>query len=410
MALVGAAQFLLEVIGMESATGQIDKFQKVASGGSRKLTDNMEKQAKTIGKTVGAFAALGAALPGIFGELIANSAVADSVFGGFMDVLGGFVDIALNALMPVLQPMLDLAVQFLTWFQTLPAPVQAVIGILIILVPAIIGVSIALTVLEAAGGPIILIILAIIAVILVVMYVWQHWGDIVHWFTEHIVNPLVGFFSPIVNFLRGILMPILTLLGGMFNWLGGVMMWWIEHVVLPMVGILGGVWNAVVSGFKWLVNQALGAAQFFGNLLISFVNMLLDGIAGFLNLFINGINYLIDGLNAVADKLKLPLIGHLGLVSFGHLAPLALPRLEAGGEIVQSGLAMVHKGEVYSGVGAAAVGGFGALNLTQHIYLDSTTAATAASAAATQNELVQLFKQLGELSGQRLAETVRRRT
>lgn len=404
MALVGAAQFLLEVVGLPGATSQLDKFQKVAQGGAKKVNDTMDRQAKTVGKTVGAYAAFGAALPGIFGELISSSSVADSVFGGFMDVMGGFADVALNALMPVFQPILDLAVQFLQWFQTIPAPVQALIGVLILLVPAIIGVSIAMTVLEGAGGPIIAIIVAIIAAVLAITFVVQHWGEIMDWLKKNILDPVVNFLTTVFGPVAAWLVKEFTPLYEFFKWLWdnivqGII-WFVKTIVVPMAKLLIDTWVAVVNFFKPLVDFFKGIWDGIVGGLRWLWNLFRPIIQGILDLVVGLVNGLIAGANAIG--------GLFGV----HLNPITtpiLPTLKEGGEVLKTGPAIVHRGEVFSGVPAGGgAPSMGTLHMEQHFHFDTGMTA-AATQPEVQNQLRDLFAQLGVMQGQRILETVRRR-
>lgn len=80
-------------------------------------------------------------------------------------------------------------------------------------------------------------------------------------------------------------------------------------------GAILGVWDAIVGGIKVAIN----------------------GLIGILNTAIRGINTLIHGYN------KIPFAPNIGDIP-------SIPTLEHGGVVSRTGLALVHRGEVFSGV------------------------------------------------------------
>ncbi len=69
-----------------------------------------------------------------------------------------------------------------------------------------------------------------------------------------------------------------------------------------------------------------------------------EAINSIIGLVEQGLNSLIGGINALGDAISaIP-----GVPGIPDIPPISIPRLEGGGEVLKSGLAVVHRGEVFS--------------------------------------------------------------
>ena len=140
------------------------------------------------------------------------------------------------------------------------------------------------------------------------------------------------------------IMPALT---GMFPRMAGAMTFISAHPL--MIGLLAG--GAIIAGLILLEKKfgiVSGAVEALGD---AFSWAWENGIKPAINFILGGVEMLARGLAAPFTLLnKIPGVGNL--IPDG-IANIRLPRLDVGGTVLQSGIAVVHRGEVVSPAGGS---------------------------------------------------------
>jgi hypothetical protein len=423
MVVLGSAEFLLKISGLGDALKATGAFQDSVIKTTAKVTEGTKSMSAGAWAMVGAFAGAGAAISNVFMAIIRTSAVASSLLGAFGAILGAIADTVLISLLPVFLPLLQLLADFATWLQTAPPGIREFIAIMLIAVPVIIAVAVAITVLDAAMFPVIVVILAVAAAVAFAIFIWKNWDAIVRGFQV--------MFKAFFTVFAAIGITIVVVLTGIYNafkltWtaISIVLKWFLDTWILPfvksltfwwnilMTGLMILVkffqtaWNLIVAGVRWFANLYLGIWETIINGVIGGINLFLSGFESFVNFFIAGVNAIVDGVNAVAAAVGLPTLGHLGTVTIGLISPVRLPRLETGGEVLQTGAAVVHRGEYVGKPSAFAP----PVNITiSNTIQMRTMAEDIFSRPGFKRELEDLFRSLGDMAGQRTLETIRRR-
>lgn len=150
------------------------------------------------------------------------------------------------------------------------------------------------------------------------------------------------------------IMPAIT---GMFPKLAGAMTFVSAHPL--MIGILVG--GAIIAGLILLEKKFGLVSSTVGALGGAFMAAWNSGIKPAINLIIDGANLIIKAYTMPFRLLsKLPGLGFLG-----NVADIQIPKLDSGGTVLQTGLAVVHRGEVVQpAAGGIAGGGGGGINVT----------------------------------------------
>jgi Phage-related minor tail protein len=175
----------------------------------------------------------------------------------------------LNALLPVLQILGDLA----QWFSNLPGPVKTfvesfggVIAIITLLMPLIAGVVAVVTILGTTIGTVVAVIAAIAAEIAAIVVIFQNWGAITDWFGSRF-SALGGLFTAFG--------PILDIFKSFFeNTINNI-----KTVFSGLVTIIEGIWN-IISGLFTMNGEKLGrgVAQVFGGIVTVISGFLSQGV------------------------------------------------------------------------------------------------------------------------------------
>jgi len=134
--------------------------------------------------------------------------------------------------------------------------------------------------------------------------------------------------------------------------------------------LIKGDFGALLDGFVALLSSKIGLLKGVGAGIASLVAegfnaglvLARGAINGLISIVEKGLNLIIDKWNGVEFKLpsvNIPGAGKIGgqTISLPDLPRISIPRLEAGGEVLRTGLAVVHRGERFSGVGAPAFAG-----------------------------------------------------
>ena len=137
------------------------------------------------------------------------------------------------------------------------------------------------------------------------------WGVVSKWFSDHVIDPTVGFFKNMWDKVSGFFS---SLIDGIKDGWSGVAKWFDEKVIQPIVGFFQGMWD----GIKGIINALLG------------------GFEKFINGYVRIINKLIDGINTIS--IEIPdwgIFGDLAGQTFGvnikKVSEVTIPRLAEGG-------------------------------------------------------------------------------
>lgn len=155
------------------------------------------------------------------------------------------------------------------------------------------------------------------------------------------------------------IMPALT---SMFPKLAGGLTLISAHPLIAAL-LIGG---AIIVGLILLEKKfglVSGAVDALGGAFMAAWN---NGIKPALNFILGGIELYLKAMAMPFTLLnKIPGIG--SLIPDG-LANIRLPRLDVGGTVLQTGLAVVHRGEVVSPAGGGIAGGGGGTNVTVNVF------------------------------------------
>lgn len=142
------------------------------------------------------------------------------------------------------------------------------------------------------------------------------------------------------------MLPMLT---GMFPKLAGAMTFISAHPL--MIGLLVG--GAIIAGLILLEKKfglVSGTVGALGGVFMAAWN---NGIKPAINFIIDGANLIIKAYTAPFRLLsKIPGLGFLG-----NVADIQIPKLDIGGTVLQTGLAVVHRGEFVTSAGGQGPGG-----------------------------------------------------
>jgi len=129
-------------------------------------------------------------------------------------------------------------------------------------------------------------------------------------------------FMPIIELLMKALMPVLDVVIGIIKFIADIVAWFVKTILTPVIDFLVNVFIAGFQGF-------LTAVMVIGTGIVNFFK-------GLINAIISIINFAITAINAVIEVLTL---------GFVKNAIPYIPKLDTGGDILGSGLAVVHKNE-----------------------------------------------------------------
>jgi hypothetical protein len=272
-----------------------------------------------------------------------------------------------NALLPVLEklaPILETVAGFVEDNAGWLVPMAAAIGAVVLAIKAWNIVQAILNVLMTAN-PIGLVVLGIVALIAVIVLMIKHWDKVKaamaivfdfiksaatavwRWVTDKfqaIADAVSRIWSSIKNTISGVFTSIKDLATGAWRWVTDKF----QAIADKVTGVFGGVKDAI-NGF----------------------------IRGWNTLRIPSVTFDIPGgsfLPGVPDSVK---IGGWDLPN--------LPYLDAGGTVLRTGMAVVHRGETFSGVGRQ-LGGSTVINV------NVTAAGLGADAPEIQRAVVKALR------------------
>jgi len=156
-------------------------------------------------------------------------------------------------------------------------------------------------------------------------------------------------FAPLRN-IPEYMKDVINSIVGMFGVLGGFILTWVRTgdfgKAFHEANIMMGKWmTSILKSFQRIFEFDWGGLLTgIQNVFTGVINVAISGFEWLINAVIGGINTVIDGLNLVPGVD----IGKLGSISFGRL-----PYLKEGGLVLETGAALVHKGERVVPAGAS---------------------------------------------------------
>jgi len=193
------------------------------------------------------------------------------------------------------------------------------------------------------ANPFILIAAAVVVLAVIIFKNWEKIKGFLLAAWNAITNAASRFWKGLLRVLS--FTPILAIIrGGVAVVVGIFKTWWtivravvqagmavVKVTILPAIRLIASVWKNVWNGMK---------AVFSGvwNTLVGIARPVLNGIIGLVNGVISAINLLIKGYNLIPFHSDIAMIPKV-------------PSLDTGGLVSRTGLAVVHRGETFSGVG-----------------------------------------------------------
>jgi hypothetical protein len=337
---------------------------------------------------------LGAVEQQVGGTAAATATSADKMnvaWGETQEKVGNALLPVLEKLLPILSKLADFIGNNISWI----LPLAAAIGVLAIAWNiASIAATLFGTTMLAALWPVLLVIAAIAAVVAIGVLLVKNW-DTIKAAAATVWAALVTAWNAVLGVLKAVWQWVAA------NWplLLAILAGPIGVAVLLVVRNFQTIKNAVLAVIGWIranwpLLLAILTGPIGGAVLIIVKNWdrikaaasaLYDWVAGKLRAIADafrGVADTIGGLaSGIADAIKGPLNAvirawnglqfkvpevNVGPIHFGGqtLGVPNIPELATGGMVMRTGLAVVHAGETFSGVGGSGVGGNVTVNIT----------------------------------------------
>ncbi len=405
---VASADVALGEIGLDEVIRALDRFSEKVESSMRAAEAATEAATQVSKSSIVAFGALGAAMGTVFVDFIRQSSVMSTLGSAFGAIFGSVADRILLNLLPsivkLIPKLLDMGDTFVEVSgriidDLLPAFDKAIEGAGEVGV-AFAGlddetqtllVSIGLLLggfgLIASGRPVLGAGAVISAFAIHIEGITQTINESGQQLLDyaHIVQMLPARFEEEFGRIAGHLNDFA---GFINDFAHDFQLWSIGLGISAALGVLAirDAWDGLVGWFEDLWRSLAGGAETawgsFAAVMTgawdvvvgsfrTFVNAMAGLLVGFINPFVQGINAMASAINAVAGVLLLPTIP--------LLPELSIPSLQRGAEILEPGLAFVHRKEVVlpASLGATvaplpasmAVGG----GTTQHIEFHGAT-------------------------------------
>jgi hypothetical protein len=310
----------------------------------------MQKSGDLLGAQKVVLGAVEGQVKGTAAATVTESAKMTTAFGETTESIGGALLPVLDALSPVLQGLATFIQENITWLAPLIGAVLAV------------AAAVWLWNFAMAANPLVLVAIGIALVIAGIILLVKNWSKVTAAFLW-----LFGWLRSNWPLLLAILTgPIgLAVLWIVRNWdkvkgaVGGVFDW-IKNTWSGLLGILTGPFDAAWSWISGIIEQIRGAisgALSWAGETAGRIASALKGPVNAVIRFWNGIEFRVPEINIG------PL--HLGGQTIGLPD---IPTLATGGLVRRTGLALVHEGEQFSGVGRSFGGGVTEI----HVHVETT--------------------------------------
>jgi len=222
---------------------------------------------------------------------------------------------------------------------------------------------------------------------------------------DNIMNVLRATASAVWGAIKTVVgLVVKAVVGYIKLWIAAIT--FVIRVTTSLVGIVSRAFSAVVNTIR---NSLSSAATFIHNVwdgIVRFVsglgsrlargarniwNWITEGIKAQVNIAIGIINWLIRAIDALQIHVHIdpPGPGSINFDWSGFNLP-EIPTLAKGGMVLRTGLAVVHEGESFSGVG-------GGLGGTVNVYVAGSVIAEHDLAATVQKALLRSKKRSGPL-------------
>ncbi|MCJ2531436.1 MAG: hypothetical protein LN413_03865 [Candidatus Thermoplasmatota archaeon] len=338
----------METSGFGKALGDMGRFNKAWEGMNKKLapaTNLWNKVTGAMNKGLGILKGMLAPLAiagGLFLAFFLAGEAGRGVFGAFGQIIGAFSNILVSALMPAIEPILTMLADLVPIWQEIfgspewTATMSALGGALATLIREGLLLFIDLLAEGIRIMPIILPLFSDLAII---------FADIVRWLRE------TGILQKVVNlFVRMSEVVIEIVDAGFIDWL--------ERITPKILTVADRILD---------IAKAFMDAKREGSLFAALFGGIFNKIAEHINSFIAVFNAI-----SLVDIPFIPLFetmgGDPGARHFGGA------NLQTGGIVARTGLALVHEGEAFSGVGpgASGLGGFPPIIFQGPVYFGTT--------------------------------------
>jgi phage-related protein len=342
MAIAAVAGRLVATIGanvspllknLGKAGGAFGKWTKTVQAGLKASQAAAMKFAKALG-------IIGVAILAVLGP----SEVFRTLIGTVVSLYGSLIDMMLGSLSDLWGPLLVIIAEIVTEVGSEMAPMFKELG-------KIVG-DILIPVFQEFKPEIKLLIKAFLLLVAA--------GIIGFFITMAFVVEKVGMAVRGASVIVNNFIPALKLIGETVLWLADM-----------ILGALGGAWDTLTGIWN-------SAVAFFTGIFTGIA----DALKGGINAVIGGIEFII---NTFIDVIN----GIITAVGIPAIEKISLPRLQFGGEVLKTGLAVVHKGEVFSGVG-------GEKNFGTNITLNFNDGAIRLGGTATAEDARELVDMIRE--------------
>jgi phage-related protein len=272
-----------------------------------------------------------------------------------------------NALLPVLEqlaPILETVAGFVEDNAGWLVPMAAAIGAVVLAIKAWNIVQAILNVLMTAN-PIGLVVLGIVALIAVIVLMVKHWDKVKAAMAvvfDFVKSAATAVWRWVVDKFQAIADAVARIWNGIKSTIGGVF--------TSIKDAATGAWKWVTDKFQAIADKVTGTFQTVKDTINGFIR-------GWNRLRVPSVTFQIPGGNflpGVPDSVK---IGGWDLPN--------LPTLDTGGTVLRTGMAVVHAGEQFSGVGRS----FGSTTI---VNLNVTAAGLGADAPEIQRAVMKALR------------------
>lgn len=369
--MFGTDAFRAAAILMQEGEAGIKKYTEATSdlGAAQKLADaNMKGSAGAIERAKGAWETF----VKVIGDIVAP------VFVTILEFLT-----KLGEKFQSLSPGMQTAIVIVGALIAALGPLLLLFGMM---ANAIIGISMAMTVLNLSLGPILLIIAAIAALVALAIVVYKNWDSISGFFVS-MWETIKGAFNTAVEWIKTHWDLLLTfMLGPVGFFVTQVIKHWDQIVAAMQAAVnavkgffvgawqmiynaAASVWNGITSGFAWAWDRVVGiwsaATGFFSGIWHGIVNSVSSIGGGIANAFSNAfesakniargaVNWMIDKINGVISSVNNSAGRLPGVPNIPNIARLANGAINFAGGLARVGelgpelIALPQGANVYS--------------------------------------------------------------
>ncbi len=431
MTEVASADFVLRSFGMNDVERALTQFDRKIDRSMAMATKATEKATKATKLQILGFAALGAAVGVVFIDFLRRSTVLSTMTSTLGIIFGAMADRILVKLMPAFKKLIPVLLDF-------SDKVAVVSGrILDDLVPALdkaifaagevgeafntldddtqdltvsIGALIAGFALIASGRPVLGAGAVITAFALNLEGITQtvnesaaqlqNWAHVIQQIPAGLSAEFALEFGRIAGFFNDLAHQF-QLLGIGLAFEAAVMVMDVQDAWGGLVRFFEDLWRSLAGGAEtaWGSFAAVmtGAWDVVVGSFRVFVNAMAGLLVGFINPFVAGMNAIASAINTVVGIIP-------GISAIPLLPELTIPTLEGGGTVIQTGAAIVHKGETVFAAGSAPI----TLTITNHFAFGGGVPAGLAD-LGSEDAFRRMLDEHSRKDAERLTTILRRR-